>query len=193
MRRFPHAEMIDPRRYNDPAWGGVHGTRADVNELSPDEYGEDAWERFGGSTQADPTERYHGHRWRSLPKRAVDIMTTRPRTVGPDATLMQLASIMADEDCGIVPIVEAGRLVGVVTDRDIVCRVFAHDLDQSTARARDVMSEELASVAESASLDEVLREMEYHRVRRICVVREDDTLVGIISMADLAREADVDY
>jgi CBS domain-containing protein len=55
------------------------------------------------------------------------------------------------------------------------------------------MSEELAAVGEGASLDEVLREMEHHRVRRICVLREDDTLVGIISMADLAREADVDY
>jgi CBS domain-containing protein len=193
MPRFPHAEMIDPRKYTDPAWGGVHGTRADVAENNPDEFGEEPWERFGDATQQDPGERYHGHRWRSRPMRASDLMTADPRRVGPNASLKAIATIMLDEDCGIVPVVDEGRLVGVVTDRDLVCRVVAHNLDQSSARARDVMSEDIASVDEQASLDDVLREMERHQVRRICVVREDDSLAGIISMADLAREADVDY
>lgn len=193
MRRFPHAEMIDPRRYNDPAWGGVHSTHAEVNEIGTDEFGEDAWDRFGDESEVDPGDRIHGRRWRSRPLRASDVMTPRPHAVGPDASLQDIARVMVQEDCGIVPIVDDGaRLIGVVTDRDMVCRVVAHNLDQRRARARDVMSEDLASVDEGASLDDVLREMEFHRVRRICVVDEDDILLGIISMADLAREADVD-
>lgn len=193
MRRFPHAEMIDPRRYNDPAWGGVHSTRADVGEIETDEFGEEPWERFGDDSHVDPGDRFQRRRWRSRPLRASDIMTPRPHSVGPDASLQEIARVMVQEDCGIVPVVDERRLIGVVTDRDIVCRVVAHNLDQRRARARDVMSEDLASVDEAATLDDVLREMEFHRVRRICVVDPDDNLLGIISMADLAREADIDF
>jgi len=189
----PHAERIDTRRYDDPAWGGVQGTRSDVDEIDTDEFGEEPWHHFSDVEEEAPGERFHGHRWRSRPMLASDVMTPRPRSVGPDASLEQIARVMVEEDCGIVPIVDEGRLVGVVTDRDLVCRVVAHNLDQRRARARDVMSEDIASVDERANLDDVLREMEFHRVRRICVVDEDDMLLGIISMADLAREAGVDY
>jgi CBS domain-containing protein len=193
MPRFPRAELKDPRKFTDPSWGGVYSTRADVAQIEwDDRFGEDRYGRFGEATAEDPGERYAGRRWRSKRQRAGDIMTPRPRTVSPDATMQELAQVMVDENCGIVPVVEDGRLVGVVTDRDIVCRLAAHHLDQRTARARDVMSDDLATVDERASLDDVLREMELHRVRRICVTAEDDRLLGIVAMADLAREADVD-
>lgn len=201
MPRPSEPELSDPRSVNDPAWGGVRSTHAESPEegIAPDapddydRYGEDGWARFDeGLRRAPEGERVHGMRWRALPKRARDVMTPRPVAVPPDAPLQRIAQIMVAEDCGIVPVVDRGQLVGVVTDRDIVCRTVAHRLDQRRARAADVMSEDLASVDLGASLDEVLEEMERHRVRRICVVDEDDRLLGIVSMADLAREADVD-
>ncbi|MBI2392588.1 MAG: CBS domain-containing protein [Deltaproteobacteria bacterium] len=192
MMRPSTPELLDPRSVTDPAWGGVSSTRADDAEADLDEFGEEGWERFSEAGLEDPDERIHGRQWRSYRKRAADVMTVRPRTVGPDASLQDIARIMVTEDCGIVPVVEGERLVGVVTDRDIVCRVVAHDLDQRRACAADVMSTDLATVPERAQLDEVLTEMEQHQVRRVCVVDEADRLHGVISMADIAREADVD-
>jgi CBS domain-containing protein len=206
MPRPSEPELFDPRSTFDPAWGGVRSSHAEDDEfgVAPDaadpesvedfdRYGEDAWTQLSRDAPEEHGDRVHGRRWRSRPKRAGDVMTTRPHSASPDATLKELAQVMVDEDCGIVPIVERGRLVGVVTDRDIVCRTVARRLSQRSARARDVMSEDdLACVEAGASLDAVLSEMERHRVRRICVVDEADRLLGIISMSDLAREADVD-
>lgn len=201
MPRPSEPELFDPRSVNDAAWGGLRTTHAEAPEegIAPDapedydRYGEEPWGHFQeGFRHPSEGERVHGMRWRSLPKRAGDVMTLRPVAVPPDASLQRVAQIMVAEDCGIVPVIDRGQLVGVVTDRDIVCRTAAHRLDQRRARAADVMSEDIASVDVAASLDEVLEQMEQHRVRRICVVDEDDHLLGIISMADLAREADVD-
>ena len=87
---------------------------------------------------------------------------------------------------------EQKKLLGVVTDRDVVCRLIARGLDSKAATARDVMTEEVECVMERDTLDDVLRLMSEHQVRRVPVVAEGDRLVGIISMAGLAREADVD-
>lgn len=131
-------------------------------------------------------------RWRRTPQQACDIMTRNPKTVRPSDTLQQLAQLMVDEDTGIIPVVDGGRLVGVVTDRDIVCRALASGADMKTAKASDVMTDDVECVTERDSLEDVLRIMGEHQIRRVAVVAKDDRLVGIISMADLAREADVD-
>jgi len=134
-----------------------------------------------------------GRRWKRGGSRARDIMTRNPKTARPTDTVQAVAQIMVDEDCGIVPICdESGRLLGVITDRDIVCRLVARGVDMREARAKDVMTDDVECVTEDESLCSVLRLMSEHQVRRAPVVARGDRLVGIIAMADLAREADVD-
>jgi len=141
----------------------------------------------------EPRPRMGGRRWRRGSARARDIMTRNPKTVRPTDTVQAVAQIMIDEDCGIVPVCdEDGRLLGVITDRDIVLRLVARGTDMREARARDVMTDDVECATEDESLCSVLRHMSNHQVRRIPVVARGDRLLGIIAMADLAREADVD-
>ncbi len=133
-----------------------------------------------------------GRRWRSGAICVRDIMTRNPKCASPNDSVQRLAEIMVQEDTGIVPIVEGERLLGVVTDRDIVARIVAHGLDMRSARARDVMTDDVECVTEQDSLHDVLRLMAEHQVRRVPVVARGDRLLGIVSMADIAREADVD-
>lgn len=145
--------------------------------------GENAWMQGGAQPR---------RQWRRSPQFARDVMTRNPRTVKTTDPVQQIAQIMIDEDTGIIPVVDDGRLVGVVTDRDIVCRLVASGTDLKAAKAGDVMTAEVECVTEEDSLHEVLQVMGEHQIRRVAVVSKDDRLVGIISMADLAREADVD-
>lgn len=131
-------------------------------------------------------------RWRHSPQTARDVMTRNPKSVRPNDPVTQIAQLMVDEDAGIIPVVDGGKLVGVVTDRDIVCRMVVAGTDPKTVKASDVMSVDVECVTERDTLHEVLQIMGEHQVRRVPVVAKDDRLVGIISMADLAREADVD-
>ncbi len=141
----------------------------------------------------EPRGRMGARRWRRGNARARDIMTRNPKTVRPTDTVQSVAQIMIDEDCGIVPVCdEAGRLLGVITDRDIAVRLVARGTDMREARARDVMTDDVECATEDESLSSVLRHMSNHQVRRIPVVARGDRLLGIIAMADLAREADVD-
>jgi CBS domain-containing protein len=118
-----------------------------------------------------------------------DLMTGNPRTVTQDATVAEAARIMRDEDTGIVPIVEGSQLVGVITDRDIAIRAVAEGKDGNTT-VRDVASKDIVTVDPDQDLDEALRLMAQHQVRRIPVVEEDGKLVGIVSQADVARQSD---
>jgi CBS domain-containing protein len=146
---------------------------------------------YGHEARSDGGRR--ARRWRRGGARARDIMTRNPKGVGPTDGVQRIAQIMVEEDCGIVPVVEQdGRLLGVVTDRDIVCRLIARGVDMKDARARDVMSDDVECVTEEEDLHAVLRLMSEHQIRRIPVVARGDRLVGIIALADLAREADVD-
>jgi CBS domain-containing protein len=120
-----------------------------------------------------------------------ELMTSNPRTVQPDATAADAAKLMRDEDTGIAPIAEGdGRLVGVVTDRDIAIRVVAEGKDATTTKVSDVASQNLVTIDPQQDLDEVLRLMAKHQVRRLPVVEEDGKLVGIVAQADVARHTD---
>jgi CBS domain-containing protein len=122
-------------------------------------------------------------------KRILEVMTSDPRSVSPDAPVADASRIMRDEDTGIVPIVEDGKLIGTITDRDIVVRLIAESRDASSAIVRDIASTDLVTVDPQQDLDEALRLMAQHQVRRLPVVEEDGRLVGILSQADVAREA----
>ena len=119
-----------------------------------------------------------------------DVMTENPRSITVDQPVVEAARIMRDEDVGLVPIVEGDRLVGTVTDRDITVRVVAENRDPSSTTVHEVASTDLVTVDPQQDLDEALRLMAEHQVRRLPVVEEDGRLVGIVAQADVARHGD---
>ena len=122
-------------------------------------------------------------------KSVQDVMTSNPTSVVADNPVVEAARIMKEKDVGIVPVVEGGRLVGTVTDRDIAVRVVAEGKDpQSVSGAGDRIHRR-RHVDPQQDLDEALRLMASHQVRRLPVVEEGGKLVGIVAQADVAREA----
>jgi len=120
-----------------------------------------------------------------------ELMTESPRTVPPDASAVDAAKVMQNEDAGVVPIVEDdGRLIGVVTDRDIALRVVAEGREPESTKVAEIASQNLATVDPQQDIDEALRLMAEHQVRRLPVVEEDGRLVGILAQADVARHLD---
>ncbi|MDQ2913605.1 MAG: CBS domain-containing protein [Chloroflexota bacterium] len=118
-----------------------------------------------------------------------ELMTKQPTTVEPDATLGEVATLMKQEDCGSIPVVEGGRLVGIVTDRDIVIRGIAAGVDPKTQRVSKVMSSDPVTVGPDEDVAEVEKKMADRQVRRLPVV-EGGKLVGIIVTAQVARAGD---
>ena len=114
-----------------------------------------------------------------------DVMTPNPVTVQPSATLQEAARIMRDEDTGVVPIVENGRPVGVITDRDIVVRAVAEGGEAVRRSVRDVASGDLVTVAPDMSTEDAAELMASRQVRRVLVC-ENERLVGVASIGDLA-------
>jgi CBS domain-containing protein len=117
-----------------------------------------------------------------------DVMTPGVRTVSPSQSLAEAAEVMKGEDVGSVPVVEEGRLAGILTDRDIVIRAVAERRDPQTVRVDEVASHDLVSVDPEQDLDEALALMARHQVRRLPVV-EQGQLVGMLAQADVAFEA----
>ncbi|MEJ7623387.1 MAG: CBS domain-containing protein [Pyrinomonadaceae bacterium] len=124
-------------------------------------------------------------------KRCSEIMTKNVQTATRDATLGEVAVMMRDGDMGAVPVVEGERLVGIVTDRDIVVRVIATGGDASTPVA-DAMTSELFTVSPDDFVFETIRLMGDKQVRRIPVINKDGSLAGIIAIADVALETEDD-
>jgi CBS domain-containing protein len=121
--------------------------------------------------------------------RIQELMTVKPRTVKTGDSIVDAAKLMRGEDAGIAPIVDGDRLVGVVTDRDIAIRVVAEGRDPSTTKVEEIASENLVTVEPGQDLDDALRLMAQHQVRRLPVV-DDGKLVGIVAQADVAKHAD---
>ena len=117
-----------------------------------------------------------------------DAMTPGVRSVSPSDSLTDAAVAMRDEDVGSLPVVAGDRVVGIVTDRDIVVRAVAERADPQTLVVGDVSSGELVTVQPDENLDEALELMARHRVRRLPVV-ENGRLVGVVAQADVALEA----
>ena len=118
-----------------------------------------------------------------------DVMSSNPCAIDADKPVAYAAKMMKDEDVGLAPIVEGDRLVGTLTDRDIVTRVVAEGRDPQSVPVREVASTSLVTVDPQQDLDEALGLMARHQVRRLPVVEEDGRLVGVLAQADVAREA----
>jgi CBS domain-containing protein len=145
-----------------------------------------------GETSRDRDQGQGRRFWQREPLAARDVMTRNPRTVTRQSAHREAAAIMRDENCGVVPVVDAsGRLEGILTDRDIVVRGVAHDR-ASELHIEDVMTDDVSAVTEDEPLTSVLDLMGRKQVRRVPVVDRDDRLLGIISMADIANRADYD-
>lgn len=118
-----------------------------------------------------------------------EIMTRDVRLLSPDQTIREAASLMADIDVGSLPVGENDRLVGMITDRDIVIRAVAQGKSADT-KVAEVMSKEMLYCFDSDEIDDVARNMGKAQVRRLSVVNSDKRLVGIVSLGDLARNDD---
>jgi CBS domain-containing protein len=123
-----------------------------------------------------------------------DVMTSNPETVKEKDSIREVARLMVDQDCGAVPVVaENGRkVVGMITDRDIVVRVVAEGKDVKGATVSDAMSRGAKTVREDAPLNDVMLIMSREQIRRVAVVDQNDELVGIVAVADIAQETNHD-
>jgi len=121
---------------------------------------------------------------------ARDVMTSDPACCSPTTTLDEVAKLMAHNDCGEIPVVgSSDQIVGVVTDRDIVCRVVAEGRNPAAYTAETCMSGPVVTVRADMPLEQVMNTMEEHQIRRVPVVDEKDSCIGIISQADVSRTA----
>lgn len=125
---------------------------------------------------------------------AREIMTENPTCVAPSESVRQAAKLMADMGCGLLPVVDNmqnKRLVGIITDRDITCRVVAAGADCNSATVQNAMTtERFWTVNPNDSVDTVIDRMEAGHVRRIPVVDNENRVMGVIAMADIAQEVD---
>jgi CBS domain-containing protein len=118
-----------------------------------------------------------------------DVMSSNPCAIDADKPVSYAAKMMKQEDVGLAPVVENDRLIGTLTDRDVVVRVVAEGKDPESITVREVASKDLVTIDPQQDLSEALRLMASHQVRRLPVVEEDGRLVGVVAQADVAREA----
>ena len=119
-----------------------------------------------------------------------DVMTSNPCSIDAEKSVAYAAKMMKEEDVGLAPIVEGDKLVGMLTDRDIAIRVVAEGRNPDQTKVREVASNQVVTIDPQQELDEALRIMAKHQVRRLPVVEEDGKLVGVVAQADIAREGD---
>ena len=117
-----------------------------------------------------------------------EIMTRGVETVSPDASLQQAAAAMEALGVGSLPVCDGRRLVGAITDRDIVVRGVAAGLSPIDSLVRDCMTADIAYAFEDEESDEVLDRMKTLQVRRLAILNRDKALVGIVSLGDIATE-----
>lgn len=207
-----------PREYDDYGRDRYDERRGYVNQSSyeRDDYGRARYtEDRGESNQRQPQPQQGPGASRSH-VRCRDIMTRDVTIAARGTTLEQVAVMMRDEDTGVIPVVEPaaagsaeatsantgearreagnnyGRLVGLITDRDIVVRVIAEGKDATRMRAEEIMTEDVHTAQPNDRVIDAIRKMGDKQVRRIPVVDRDNNLRGIISMADVALETEAD-
>lgn len=120
--------------------------------------------------------------------RVSEVMTRMVECIRPDANLQEAAAKMKVLDIGSLPVCDHDRLVGMITDRDITVRAIAEGADPFVLHVRDVMTREVIACYEDNLVGEAARLMEDRQVRRLIVLDDNDRLVGIVSLGDLATE-----
>jgi CBS domain-containing protein len=116
------------------------------------------------------------------------LMTANPICCRPNQSLREVAQLMADNDCGQIPVVdEQRRPLGVITDRDIAVRAVAKGAEIASATASDFMTSPATTVREDGSVAQVAKCMEDQQIRRVVVVDDSGAVTGIVAQADIAR------
>ena len=118
-----------------------------------------------------------------------EVMTRNVQVISPDATIKEAAQQMRGGDFGMLPVGEADRMIGAISDRDIAIRAIAEGKECST-RVRDVMSDGVVWAYESDTVEDAARLMSEHQIRRLPVVNSDKRLVGIVALGDFAVGSD---
>jgi CBS domain-containing protein len=118
--------------------------------------------------------------------KAIDVMSAHVRSIEPTRTIADAANIMAELDVGVLPVIDGGELVGIVTDRDLALRGFSPGMHAGSPVLR-VMSAHVQTCQEDADLDDVLETMGEQQVRRMPVCSDSGDVIGMISIGDLAR------
>lgn len=196
--------------FDRPNWGsarsdyGEHAYRGRLNDRGMEEEG--LWDKaaswFGyeneerGRRGRYDSQRGRGYRrgdsrqgWKNT--RMSEIMTRDVATVHPRDSVQYAARIMRDEDCGAVPVVDgSGRILGMITDRDITVRLVADGYNAANASVSDCMTDEAFTCHADDTIRDALSVMSNHQVRRIPIVDDRDRVIGIVSQADLALKAD---
>ena len=121
-----------------------------------------------------------------------DLMTMDVEVLDPEASLEEAAQLMCDADIGSVPVVEDEKVIGMLTDRDIVVRAVAEGLDPAETKVGDIMTQEVIHVLDDAEDEEAARVMKENQIRRLVVLDREGKLCGIVAMADLACEMSQD-
>ena len=121
--------------------------------------------------------------------KAKDLMTTNPEIISPETTLKQAAEKMRDKNIGFLPIGEGDRLIGAITDRDVMIRGIVEGKDPNTSSVRDVMTDKIRYCMENDNLDKVTEIMSDSQIRRIAVLNDNKRIVGIISLGDIATKS----
>lgn len=116
-------------------------------------------------------------------------MTAHARCVGPDNTLVEVAGYMAELDVGALPVCDADRLAGMITDRDIAIRAVAKGCDPSETAVSEIMTPSIVYIFADQSVEEATRVMQEHEIRRLPVLNRQKRLVGIVSLGDVAMSS----
>ncbi|HEU4522502.1 MAG TPA: CBS domain-containing protein [Thermoanaerobaculia bacterium] len=125
-------------------------------------------------------------------KNVRDVMTPDPDCVSERDSILDAARIMRDEDTGVVPVVDGKKVIGLITDRDIVVRAIAEGKDINSIKVNEVMTKQVRSVREDNTVDEVLNLMSKAEIRRVPVVNSSNEIVGIVSIGDLSTRTTKD-
>jgi CBS domain-containing protein len=125
-------------------------------------------------------------------KQIRDVMTANPECVSETDSLRDVARIMKDRDTGVVPVVNGRKIVGLITDRDIVVRGLAEGKNMENASVSELMTKQVRTVRDDASVNDALALMNSAEVRRVAVVNGNDELVGIVSLGDISVKSDKD-
>jgi CBS domain-containing protein len=118
-----------------------------------------------------------------------EIITTPAQTVAPDCSLFDAAKTMMSRDLGWLPVADSGKVVGIITDRDITIRGVAGGLDTRKAKVEDVMSRDVFCCSIDSTIEDAANMMEDEQVRRLVVIDKNEKIAGVVSLADLALDA----
>jgi CBS domain-containing protein len=117
-----------------------------------------------------------------------EIITSPAQTVAPDCTLLDAAKTMMSRDLGWLPVADNGKVVGIITDRDITIRGVAGGLDSKKTKVEDVMTKDVFCCSIDSTIEDAANLMEDEQVRRLVVVDENEKIAGVVSLADLALD-----